>query len=282
MGEVAVEVLRNISLDVRDGELLVMVGPSGSGKTTMLNIMGGMDTCSVGEVWYRDQDITREQHLAFGRLFGDLDVHPIVQADEPLIQAISAERIKKSAAGVKGYTNCWQSDETFRQVPPFASILRAVQVPDIGGDTVFADAIAAYEGLSHEVKERLERLEAVHSLAYGFAWADTEKWEQLNRQFPPVTHPVVRTHPETGEKILYVNYTFTTRILGVSEEDSERLLRLLFERIKVPEYQVRFRWAPNAIGIWDNRSTQHYAVGDYWPEDRVLERVTVSGDVVRR
>jgi taurine dioxygenase len=93
---------------------------------------------------------------------------------------------------------------------------------------------------------------------------------------------VVRTHPETGDKILYVNYTFTTRILGVSDADSEKLLRLLFERIKVPEYQVRFSWTPNAIGIWDNRSTQHYAVGDYWPAERVLERVTVSGDTVER
>lgn len=102
------------------------------------------------------------------------------------------------------------------------------------------------------------------------------------RDFPAVRHPVVRTHPETGEKILYVNYTFTTRIVGVSGEDSDRLLRLLFERIKVPEYQVRFRWTRNAVGILDNRSTQHYAVGDYWSEDRVLERVTASGDIVQR
>ncbi len=142
---------------------------------------------------------------------------------------------------------------------------------------------AAYAGLPQPVKDRIEGLEAEHDIVRSFGGRVTEeKRAQLGRDFPPVRHPVVRSHPETGEKILYVNYTFTSRIVGVSEEESDSLLRLLFDRIKVPEYQVRFRWTPNAIGIWDNRSTQHYAVGDYWPEYRALERVTVSGDVVTR
>ena len=114
--------------------------------------------------------MTRDQHIEFGRRFGELDVHPLVQADEPLIQAISAERFRKNAARVRSYTNRWYSDETFRAVPPMASILRAVDVPDLGGDTLFANAVAAYEGLTDDVKQRIEKLEAVHSLAHGFAW----------------------------------------------------------------------------------------------------------------
>ena len=148
---------------------------------------------------------------------------------------------------------------------------------------MWADTAAAYAGLPQPVKDRIEGLEAEHDIVRSFGGRVTEeKRAQLARDFPPVRHPVVRSHPETGEKILYVNYTFTSRIIGLPEEESDSLLRLLFDRIKVPEYQVRFRWTPNAIGIWDNRSTQHYAVGDYWPEYRLLERVTVSGDVVTR
>jgi taurine dioxygenase len=170
---------------------------------------------------------------------------------------------------------------TFRQRPSIASILRARHLPPLGGDTMWADTVAVYAGLPQPVKDRIAGLEAEHDIVRSFGGRVTEeKRAQLSRDFPSVRHPVVRSHPETGEKILYVNYTFTSRIVGLPEEESDSLLKLLFDRIKVPEYQVRFRWTPNAIGIWDNRSTQHYAVGDYWPEYRALERVTVSGDVV--
>lgn len=227
--------------------------------------------------FFRDQDLTREQHIALGRQFGDLDVHPIVQADEPLIQAISAERVKKNAARVKGYTNRWHSDETFRPVPPLTSILRAIEVPQIGGDTVFADATAAYEELSGEVKKRIEGLEAVHSLAYGFAWGDTEKWAQLDSQYPPVTHPVVRIHPDTGAKVLFVNSVFTSHIVGLEKEDSDPLLAQLNSQFTRPEYQVRFRWRKGSLAFWDNRSTQHYGVWDFGEATRELERVTIKG-----
>lgn len=231
-------------------------------------------------LFFRDQDINREQHIAFGRQFGDLDVHPIVQADEPLIQAISAERIKKSPARIKGYTNRWHSDETFRPIPPLASILRAVNVPDIGGDTVFADATAAYEDLSDEVKKRVEELEAVHSLAYGFAWAETEQWERLRSQYPPVTHPVVRLHPDTGAKVLFVNSVFTSHIVGLETEESDRLLAQLNAQFTRPEYQVRFKWRKGSLAFWDNRSTQHYGVWDFGEATRELERVTIKGQPV--
>jgi len=257
--------------------------------------LGDADAAIIREAWlsrkvifFRDQDISYESHLRLGRLFGELEGHPVIPHVEghPEVLVIQGvEGVKLTADSLIPFkaANKWHTDVTFRERPSIASILRARLLPPLGGDTIWSDAAAAYEGLPVAVKERIENLDAEHDIVRSFGGRVTEdKRAQLKRDFPPVVHPVVRTHPETGEKILYVNYTFTTRILGVSDADSERLLRTLFDRIKVPEYQVRFRWTPNAIGIWDNRSTQHYAVGDYWPADRVLERVTVSGDVVTR
>lgn len=239
-------------------------------------------------IFFRDQDISHESHVRLGRLFGELEGHPVIPsvAGYPEILRIEGvEGVQLTAATLAPFQayNKWHTDVTFRDRPSIASILRARILPPLGGDTMWADAAAAYAGLPRAVKDRIEELEAEHDIIRSFSGrVSQEKRAQLARDFPPVRHPVVRTHPETGEKILYVNYTFTTRIVGLPEEESDSLLRLLFDRIKVPEYQVRFRWTANAIGIWDNRSTQHYAVGDYWPEHRVLERVTVSGDVVTR
>ncbi len=231
-------------------------------------------------LFFRDQHISREEHIQFGRSFGELDVHPLVQADEPLIQAISAERIRKNLARVRGYTNRWHSDETFRRIPPFASILRAVAVPDIGGDTVFADAVAAYEGLDAEVKAQIDKLQAVHSLAHGFASHQSDKWDELNEKFPPVTHPVVRIHPETGAKVLFVNSVFTSHIVGLEKLESDQLLTLLNAQFTRPEYQVRYKWREGSIAFWDNRSTQHYGVWDFGDATRELERVTVKGQPI--
>jgi taurine dioxygenase len=195
------------------------------------------------------------------------------------------EGVTPTAETIEGYKafNKWHTDVTFRRNPSIGSVLRARLLPPVGGDTLWADAAAAWRGLPDAVKERIDGLDAEHSILRSFgSRVSAEKRAEIARDFPPVAHPVVRRHPETGERVLYVNYTFTTRILGVDPEESDRLLRLLFDRIKTPEYQVRFRWTPNAIAIWDNRSTQHSAVGDYWPSDRVVERVTVSGDVVTR
>lgn len=239
-------------------------------------------------VFFRDQDISHESHVRLGRLFGDLEGHPVIPSVEGFpeilrIEGVEGVQLTAETLGAFQAYNKWHTDVTFRQQPSIASILRARVLPPLGGDTMWADTAAAYAGLPQPVKDRIEGLEAEHDIVRSFGGrVSEEKRAQLARDFPPVRHPVVRTHPETGEKILYVNYTFTSRIVGVSEEESDSLLRLLFDRIKVPEYQVRFRWTPNAIGIWDNRSTQHYAVGDYWPAHRVLERVTVSGDVVTR
>ncbi|MBJ7439665.1 MAG: TauD/TfdA family dioxygenase [Sphingopyxis sp.] len=239
-------------------------------------------------VFFRDQDISYDSHVRLGKLFGELEGHPVIPHVEGYPEVLRIEGVEgvqltaETLAPFQAY-NKWHTDVTFRQQPSIASILRARVLPPLGGDTMWADTAAAYAGLPQPVKDRIAGLEAEHDIVRSFGGrVSEEKRAQLARDFPPVRHPVVRSHPETGEKILYVNYTFTSRIIGVSEEESDSLLRLLFDRIKVPEYQVRFRWTPNAIGIWDNRSTQHYAVGDYWPAHRVLERVTVSGDVVTR
>lgn len=239
-------------------------------------------------LFFRDQDISYESHVRLGRLFGELEGHPVIPHVEGYPEILRIEGVEgvqlsaETLAPFQAY-NKWHTDVTFRARPSIASILRARVLPPLGGDTMWADTVATYAGLPQAVKDRIEGLEAEHDIVRSFGGrVSEEKRAELATAFPPVRHPVVRRHPETGEKILYVNYTFTTRIVGIPEEESDSLLRLLFDRIKVPEYQVRFRWSPNAIGIWDNRSTQHYAVGDYWPHHRVLERVTVGGDVVTR
>ena len=239
-------------------------------------------------IFFRNQDVDHDSHLRLGRLFGALEGHPVIPHVEDYPEILLIKGVEGVQLTPERFTpfkayNKWHTDVTFRPRPSIASVLRARLLPALGGDTIWSDAAAAYEGLPQAVKDRIAPLDAEHDIVASFGGrVSEERRAQLARDFPAVTHPVVRTHPETGEKILYVNYTFTTRILGIPEEESRELLRLLYDRIKVPEYHVRFRWTPNAIGIWDNRSTQHYAVGDYWPAERVLERVTVSGDVVER
>lgn len=239
-------------------------------------------------VFFRDQDISHESHVRLARLFGELEGHPVIPSAPgyPELLVISGtEGVTLTADVFDGFKafNKWHTDVTFRARPSIASVLRARLIPAVGGDTIWSDTAAAYQGLPQGVKDRIDGLDAEHDIVRSFGSRVTdEKRAELKRNFPPVVHPVVRVHPETGEKILYVNYTFTTRILGIDEHESDELLRLLFDRIKVPEYHVRFRWSPNAIAIWDNRSTQHYAVGDYWPAPRTMERVTVAGDRVTR
>jgi taurine dioxygenase len=162
------------------------------------------------------------------------------------------------------------------------SILRAVAVPAIGGDTLWADMAAAYDGLAKNVKDRIEGLRAVHDFAASFGRGmSAEKLAEMRRQFPPAEHPVVRTHPETGRKAIYVNEIFTSHIVGLDPAESDELLNYLAAQARIPEYQCRFRWSADAVAFWDNRTTQHYAASDYWPQVRVMERVTVIGDLPR-
>ena len=244
-------------------------------------IRGGLNRYKV--LFFREQDISHEDHIRFGRYFGDLEGHPVTTTvpDHPEILHIEAGdglKLTPEILPLVRPANKWHADVTFREKPSFAGILRARHLPPLGGDTIFADTAAVYADLPSDLKDRLSRLKAEHDIlqSFGFRVSD-EKRAELARDFPPRCHPVIRTHPETSARHLFVNAVFTSRIIGLDEEESSQLLAYLTDRIKAPEYQVRFRWTPNAIVMWDNRATQHYAVLDYWPQSRVAERVTVIG-----
>ncbi|MBI1188793.1 MAG: taurine dioxygenase [Alphaproteobacteria bacterium] len=240
-------------------------------------------------LFFRDQDISYDDHIRFGRYFGDLEGHPVtttVQGYPEILHIEGADgtEITRERLPIARPANKWHTDVTFREKPSLAGILRMRTMPPLGGDTLFADTAAIYEDLPPKVKARIEDLEAEHDILQSYGYRiDEAKRAQLAHDHPPRAHPVVRTHPETGERHLFVNHVFTTRILGLEPDESKKLLAYLIERVKAPEYQVRFRWSPNAIVFWDNRATQHYAILDYWPHPRVVERVTVMGtDVPHR
>jgi taurine dioxygenase len=233
-------------------------------------------------LFFRDQDITTEAHLAFARNFGTLEVHPFAPSKPgyPEVLAITHDRDRR------GRENTWHSDVTWRLEPSLGSVLRAVEIPPVGGDTLFADMYAAYEGLSDDVKARIEGRVAIHDFTHfrrGLRRAGKTEAEiaALDAAFPNPRHPVVRTHPETGRKALYVNAAFTIAIEGLETAESDALLAHLYAQAAIPEYQCRFRWEPNSIAFWDNRASQHYAVSDYWPAVRRMERVTIVGDKPR-
>lgn len=228
-------------------------------------------------LFFRGQHLTREQHIAFGAAFGDLEVHPVfAHPDHPqILPLISQDFVGRYRATTDSN---WHADTTFRPEPSAASILRAHVSPSLGGDTVFANAAAAYDSLDEATKARIDGLTAIHDPSVFLQFLDTqEKRDAILSRYPPVEHPVVRIHPETGERILYVNSVFTRRIVGLEASESEALLARLFDQVKRPEFQVRWNWRPGSIAFWDNRATQHYAVPDY-REPRHMERVTIVGD----
>ncbi len=226
-------------------------------------------------IFFRDQALTVEQHLDFARRFGELEDHPFLPAKDGHAEVIRFAKDEE----VAGVENMWHSDVSWREIPSLGSVLRAVEVPAVGGDTLWADMEAAWEGLPHADKERLEGLVAVHDFTHSFGLGmDREKRAEMQAKFPPARHPVVRTHPVTGRRSLYVNPIFTSHVEGLEREESLELLRALCRQAQVPEYQCRFRWQPDSVALWDNRCTQHYATSDYWPQARVMERVTVIGD----
>ena len=239
-------------------------------------------------LFFRDQDITRAEHVAFARHFGDLEDHPVAGSDPDHPGLV---RIYKSPDSPNDrYENSWHTDATWREKPPFGCVLRCVECPPVGGDTMWANMALAYERLPEDIKTRIAPLRARHSIEASFGAAmPIEKRLALHAQFPDAEHPVVRTHPETGEKILFVN-AFTTHFTNFHTSANIRvgqdyapgaaqLLQYLISQAFIPEYQVRFRWKPNSMAMWDNRSTQHYAVMDYPPCHRKMERAGIIGDL---
>jgi taurine dioxygenase len=233
-------------------------------------------------LFFRDQLLDRTTQAAFARRFGELETHPFFKhlKDTPDQPDDSPEvvRLAKGAAAV-GYENMWHTDVTWRECPAFGAVLRAVEVPTVGGDTLWADMGAAYDGLPDEIRSRIDGLQAEHDWMPSFGLAmGRELAEQLRPHYPAVVHPVVRTHPDTGRKTLFVNRNFTTRIIGLDPAASDELLDRLYRQADYPEYQCRFRWTAGAVALWDNRATQHYASSDYAPQVRVMERVSIAGD----
>jgi taurine dioxygenase len=226
-------------------------------------------------LFFRDQAITTEDHLRFARRFGELEIHPATPKDQEHPEILRIQHDEER----RGRENTWHSDVTWRPEPSLGSILRARQVPEVGGDTLFADMHAAYEGLPDKVRHQIDGLAAIHDFTRVFgAGQPEERRQKMMAAYPPVEHPVVRTHPETGRKGIYVNAAFTVAIKGMGDSESSRLLQTLYRQASVPELQCRFRWRVDSLAFWDNRSTQHYAVSDYWPAVRVMERATVAGD----
>jgi taurine dioxygenase len=238
-------------------------------------------------LFFRDQDITRAEHVAFARHFGNLEDHPVAGSDP---ENPGLVRIYKSPETPnERYENAFHTDATWREKPPFGSVLRCVECPPVGGDTIWVNMVEAYNRLPEDIKVKIANLRARHSIEASFGAAmPIEKRLALHAQFPDAEHPVVRIHPETGEKILFVN-AFATHFTNYHTAENVRfgqdhapgaslLLNYLTSQAAIPEYQVRFRWKKNSMAFWDNRSTQHYAVMDYPPCHRKMERAGIMGE----
>ncbi len=233
-------------------------------------------------IFFRDQHLTHDQHKAFGRRFGTLNIHPYVKGMDghPEIMQIVKEPEDRINFG-----GGWHSDMSFLEEPALGSILYAREVPPYGGDTLWANQYLAYETLSSGMKKMLEGLKAVHTAKgeYSERGASAQKRKGMevataDDDTPAFEHPVVRTHPETGRKALYVNPAFTEKFVGMTRRESRPLLNFLFEHCTQEPYTCRFRWTKNAIAFWDNRAAQHFALNDYHGHRRHMERVTVNGD----
>ena len=237
-------------------------------------------------VFLRRQKIRRAEHVAFARRFGELEDHPVVGSDpeHPGLVQIYKTPDKPNDR----YENSWHCDATWREIPPMGCVLRCVECPPVGGDTMWANMALAYEMLPQHIKEVIAPLRARHSIESTFGAAmPIKKRLALKAQFPDAEHPVVRTHPETGEKVLFVSGFAThftnfhtpanVRVGQDFTQGASSLLQYLINQASIPEYQVRWRWEPDSIAIWDNRSTQHYAVMDYPPSHRKMERAGIIG-----
>ena len=226
-------------------------------------------------IFFRDQHLTPAQHLGFGRLFGELHIHPNAphEEGEPALMKIHADKDLPAANGEE-----WHSDVSCDEEPPMGSILYIKQCPPSGGDTLFASMYAAYEALSDRMKAYVNGLTAVHDGEHVYRGRYAHSGVADKAVYPRAEHPVVRTHPLTGKKALYVNRIFTTHIVGVPRDESDAVLAYLFRHAENPLFQCRFRWSENAIAFWDNRCAQHRAMWDYWPHTRSGNRVTIKGE----
>jgi len=232
-------------------------------------------------LFFRDQQITPREQRAFAARFGDLHIHPIYPKHEEVPEIM----VLDTAVFDLRDNAIWHTDVTFIQTPPLGSILAARVLPETGGDTLWSSGIAAYEALSPPFQRFLNGLTAAHNFAksfpaerYGTREEDRAKLETTRRTHPPVTHPVIRTHPVSKRKAVFVNEGFTTHINELADAESQAVLSLLFAHVTKPEFTIRWQWREGDVAFWDNRVTQHYAVNDYSPARRVMHRATILGD----
>jgi len=231
-------------------------------------------------LFFRDQELTPGQQLRFAGWFGPFEHHAFAKPhpDHPDMTVLDQTTPETDGA------NSWHSDSSFMEHPALGSVLRAVQLPPLGGDTCWASMYAAFDALSPRMQAMLDGLTALHDIivplekAIAGGHSVSANLEEIRRAWPPMEHPVVRRHPVTGRRALYVNNNFTTRILGIAKAESDVLLPYLLQHVQRPDFQVRFRWAPGSVAFWDNRVTQHYAVPDYSGHRRIMHRVTITGE----
>jgi taurine dioxygenase len=228
-------------------------------------------------VFFRDQEISPQQHKDFALRFGQLQSHPVYPTVEGFPEITILENDEENPSKIEK----WHTDMTFKQIPPLGSILLGKVIPKQGGDTLFASLSAAFRDLPKEMRESLQTMTAIHSFEHGFKESLAEPYgrEKLNQALidnPPVEHPVIRTHPITGKKLIFVNSLFTLKIKSMSDSESTELLEFLCEHIKQEKYQCRFSWEVNSIAFWDNRSVIHKPDNDYWPQVRRMERITID------
>lgn len=233
-----------------------------------------------GVLVFPDQRISSDDLMRFGRAFGALSVHPFSTSTDESPELIVYDNKEGNPPAP---TDVWHTDETFRAAPPMGTVLCSKIIPESGGDTAFASMTAVYDGLSDRMQALISGLEAVHDFTpFRTLMPQTPEGIAKTRRFedayPPVTHPVVTVHPVTGRKVLFVNPQFTLGIKGMAEDESRTILELLYRKTLIHEYQYRHRWQPDMVVFWDNRSVQHSALHDYYPQRRLMERVTIEGE----
>lgn len=282
--------------EVRDGLRIDPITPAIGVEVGGLRLRGELDQASIDllrkllvrhkVLVFRDQDISAQEQVGFARRFGELEVHPVFPRHErfPELVLLGGDGSRPARE------NIYHSDVSWRELPSMGSVLRCVECPPVGGDTVWVNMELAYRRLPESVKSAIQGLQAVHDMLPGFIdriEPDRRAWTRL--EFPPQIHPVVRVHPESGEKVLYVNEGFTTHLLNYVESGAfggmpefatgaRTLLDYLFQQARRPEYQMRLRWREKTVVFWDNRSTQHYAIQDYFPAVRRMTRATITGE----
>ena len=266
-----------------------MMGATIGAELTGIDLTGDLPPSAVDEiasavadykvVFFRGQAFTPAQHVAFARNFGELEVHPFIPSNTEEPELVRFEK----DADTTGYENQWHHDVTWRECPSKATILRAIEVPDVGGDTLFADMYAAYEVLHADVKAEIDGLEAIHDFVQAFGRnVPEDRMAEMRERYPEATHPAVCTHELTGRPYLYLNRTFVNRFAGQTRPESVDRLDRICRMTDTPEYQCRFHWEPDSVAFWDNRAVQHLACSDYWPEARVMDRASIVGERPRR